>query len=99
MDRHTRISIVVGVTVTLIGFLVAFVVAPIFVDVLTPEMPPMVSLESMFTRAAARSLTAKIATVSQLVIVFASLIGASALAYTLFVFARWFVRSAPVKSD
>ena len=98
MDRHTRISIVVGAAVTLAGFLVAFLIAPILADILTPEIPPA-GIENMYARAVAKSRTAKIAAGSHKVIVFASLVGVSALAYTLFVLAKWFVRSAPVKSD
>ena len=91
MDRQTRIRLVCGLAVTLIGIFVAVIGVPLFASLLWPDISGVSDSDGMiesFTQAA------QFARIMRTVSLIFLLVSCVAFIYCLVVLARWFIVSA-----
>ncbi len=91
MDRQTRIRLVCGLAVTLIGIFVAVIGVPLFASLLWPDISGVSDSDGMiesFTQAA------QFARIMRTVSLISLLVSCVAFIYCLVVLARWFIVSA-----
>ena len=98
MNRRTRIGIVIGIAITLVGVFVAFIGAPLIASFFMPSAPASNGIDDIGAMMDAMGTASSVAETSRMISIVALLVALAAFVYTMFVLAMWFVKSAPTQS-
>ena len=91
MDRQTRIRIVIGAAVTLLGLFFAFIGAPLVAQAFWPDASSANDVDGMMQAMTQASRTAQIASRISVIALVVSLM---AFVYSLAIVAIWFIKFA-----